>query len=51
MQALSMFLIVYAINDPLEEGSNHILSILGTLMYVLGLFYMFHIYMSIYLRL
>ncbi|KAG6481238.1 hypothetical protein ZIOFF_057834 [Zingiber officinale] len=34
MQALSMFLIVYAINDPLDEGSNHILSILGTLMYM-----------------
>ncbi|XP_074573579.1 putative plastidic glucose transporter 1 isoform X2 [Curcuma longa] len=32
--ALSMFLIVYAINDPLDEGSNHILSILGTLMYI-----------------
>ncbi|XP_042425080.1 probable plastidic glucose transporter 1 [Zingiber officinale] len=32
--ALSMFLIVYAINDPLDEGSNHILSILGTLMYM-----------------
>ena len=34
MQAVSMFLIVYAITVPLDEGSSHILSILGTLMYV-----------------
>ncbi|CAL9104110.1 unnamed protein product [Musa textilis] len=32
--AISMFLIVYAITVPLDEGSSHILSILGTLMYI-----------------
>ncbi|CAD5187216.1 unnamed protein product [Musa acuminata subsp. malaccensis] len=32
--AVSMFLIVYAITVPLDEGSSHILSILGTLMYI-----------------
>lgn len=32
--AVSMFLIVYAITVPMDEGSSHILSILGTLMYI-----------------
>lgn len=35
MQAASMFLIVYAINSPLDEQLSQNLSILGTLMYVL----------------
>ncbi|WOK93513.1 putative plastidic glucose transporter 1 [Canna indica] len=32
--ALSMFLIVYAISGPLDEESSHMLSILGTLLYI-----------------
>ncbi|XP_018834863.1 probable plastidic glucose transporter 1 isoform X3 [Juglans regia] len=34
MQAVSMFLVVYAINFPLDESLSHNLSILGTVLYI-----------------
>lgn len=33
VQACSMFLIVYAISFPQDEGLSHSLSVLGTIMY------------------
>lgn len=41
VQAFSMFLIVSAISFPLDEGSSHILSISGTLMYVTSTMHVF----------
>lgn len=38
MQAISMFLVVYAISTPMDEELSHNLSILGTLLYVCMLF-------------
>ncbi|KAM0938990.1 putative major facilitator, sugar transporter, major facilitator superfamily [Dioscorea sansibarensis] len=32
--AMSMFIIVYAINSPIDEGFSHNLSILGTIIYI-----------------
>jgi hypothetical protein len=43
LQALAMFLIVYAISFPLDEGVSHGLSITGTLLYVLLHYFLFHI--------
>lgn len=37
LQAFAMFLIVYGISFPLDEGVAHSLSIAGTLLYVLSL--------------